>query len=195
MLKNINLDINDKEMLVVFGPSGIGKTTLLNLIGALDKPDLGKVMIEDTDISTLTSDDLSLLRKNKVGFIFQDFNLIPHLTALDNIRLPVALDKDVKKKIERIYDMAQGIDIKDRLNHLPGELSTGERQRISILRAIINSPSIILADEPTADLDNQNSRKIIEILKGLNQNSGCTVVVATNDEQVAACFPKRFTLS
>ena len=193
-LKDINLEINDKETLVIFGRSGIGKTTLMNIIGAMARPTSGNVIIDGIDISKLGSDRLACFRKEKIGFIFQSFNLLPNLTAKDNIILPVVLDKDNAEKIDRVMEFAAEIGLRERLDHLPQELSSGEQQRIAILRAMINSPSLILADEPTADLDSANAGKIIDILKGLNQKYGCTVLIATNDEQTALNFPKRFTL-
>ncbi len=194
VFENINLEIKDKEMLVIFGPSGIGKTTLLNLMGGMDIPSSGKVIIDNVDLSTLKSDELAKFRKEKIGFIFQDFNLLPNLKAKDNIALPALLDKDMDKKISNIYEFASRIGLKERLEHRPQELSSGEQQRVAIMRAMINSPSIILADEPTADLDDANSKKILDILKELNQKLGCIVVIATNDEQTAKNFPKRFNL-
>ena len=194
VLKDVSLEINNKDSLVVFGPSGIGKTTLLNLMGGMDRPTSGKVLIDGVDLAGLSSDKLALLRKEKLGFIFQTFNLLPNLTAKDNISLPILLDKKKNTKLEKIVEFAAKIGMRDRLDHLPNELSSGEQQRVAIMRAIINSPSIILADEPTADLDDENRKKIIDILKDLNQNLGCTVVIATNDERTAENFPKRFML-
>ena len=194
VLNNINLEIKDKDILVIFGPSGIGKTTLLNIIGGMDKPTAGKIIIDNADISTLKPNELATLRKEKIGFIFQSFNLLPHLTARDNIILPILLDKDKDRKIEKILTFAESIGIKKRLDHLPSELSSGEQQRVAIIRAIINSPSIILADEPTADLDDDNSEKIIDILKGLNQKEGCTILIASNNNKVAESFRNRFDL-
>ena len=195
VLKGIDLAIKDKSTLVVFGPSGIGKTTLLNIIGGMDKPDSGKVIISGVDLSAMGPVRLANFRKEKIGFIFQTYNLIPNLKAIDNIQLPVLLDNDLEKKTKSIYNYANEIGIKDRLEHLPKELSSGEQQRVAIIRAIINSPSIILADEPTADLDEENSNKIINILKDLNQRRGCAVIIATNDERTASSFPTRFTLT
>jgi len=194
VFRNINLEIKDREMLVIFGPSGIGKTTLLNLIGGMDNPTSGKVIINGVDLSTLKSDELAEFRKEKIGFIFQIFNLLSNLKAKDNIALPALLDKDLDKKMSEIYEFASQIGMKERLDHKPQELSSGEQQRVAILRAIINSPSIILADEPTADLDDANTNKIIEILKGLNQKYGSTLVIATNDERTALNFPQRYVL-
>ena len=195
VLNNINLEINDKDIMVIFGPSGIGKTTLLNLIGGMDKPTTGKIVIDEVDIFSLKSDELARMRKEKMGFIFQSFNLIPNLTAKDNIILPILLDKDRGKKIRKILKFAKKIGIEKRLEHLPSELSVGEQQRVAIARAIANSPSIIIADEPTADLDDANSQTIINILKkDLNQKKDCTVLIASNDKRVAGSFSKRFDL-
>jgi len=194
ILKGLSLQIPDKSVFVIFGPSGIGKTTLLNLIGGMDKPSSGKVIVDDADLSALRSDELAKFRKEKIGFIFQEFNLLPNLKAIDNIALPALLDKDMDEKIKRIKEFASEIGIKERLDHLPQELSSGERQRVAIMRAIINSPSIILADEPTADLDDANAKKIIAILKELNQKLGCVVIIATNDEKIASIFPNRYNL-
>nr|MBU1327720.1 ABC transporter ATP-binding protein [Candidatus Omnitrophota bacterium] len=194
VFQNINMEIKDREMLVIFGPSGIGKTTLLNLIGGMDNPTSGKVIINGVDLYTLKSDELAEFRKEKIGFIFQTFNLLPNLKAKDNIALPALLDKDLDKKMLGIYEFASQIGMKERLDHKPQELSSGEQQRVAILRAMINSPSIILADEPTADLDDINANKIIEILKGLNQKYGSTLVIATNDERTAMNFPQRYVL-
>ena len=194
VFQNINLEIKDRDILVIFGPSGTGKTTLLNLMGGMDNPTSGKVIINSVDLSTLKSDELAEFRKEKIGFIFQTFNLLPNLKAKDNIALPALLDKDLDKKMSGIYEFASQIGMKERLDHKPQELSSGEQQRVAILRAMINSPSIILADEPTADLDDANANKIIEILKGLNQKYGSILVIATNDERTALNFPQRYVL-
>ena len=194
VLENINLAINDKEMLVIFGRSGVGKSTLLSIIGGMDIPTSGKVIVDSVDLSVLKSDELAKFRKEKIGYIFQSFKLFDNLKAIDNITLPVILDEDKNKKIDKIMELAQGIGIRERLGHLPGELSLGEQQRVAILRAMINSPSIILADEPTAHLDTENSAKIIEIFKKLNRERGVTVVLVTDHEAVASNFEHRFKL-
>jgi len=194
VLENINLAINDKEMLVIFGRSGVGKSTLLSIIGGMDIPTSGKVIMDGVDLSVLKSDELAKFRKEKIGYIFQSFKLFDNLKAIDNITLPVILDEDKNKKIDKIMELAQGIGIRERLGHLPGELSLGQQQRVAILRAMINSPSIILADEPTAHLDTENSAKIIEIFKKLNRERGVTVVLVTDHEGVASNFEHRFKL-
>lgn len=193
VLENINLEIKEKEKWVIFGKSGAGKSTLLGLIGAMDAPTSGKVIVDNLDLAKLNSNQLAKFRKEKIGFVFQDFNLFDNLRARDNIILPIMLEKNKKQKIDKIMDLAEKINIKNRLNHLPGELSLGERQRVAILRAMINSPKIILADEPTAHLDNENSAKIIEIFKDLNQQ-GVTIVLVTDHEEICANFEHKFNL-
>jgi len=193
-IENIDLEIQDRDMLVIFGKSGAGKSTLLNIIGGMDLPTSGRVIVGGVDLSNLKPDEFAEFRKKRIGYIFQSFNLLGNLKAADNITLPVILDADKDKKISRIMELAQEIGIKDRLGHLPGELSLGEQQRVAILRAMINSPEIILADEPTAHLDNENSLKIIEIFKKLNKEQGVNVVLVTDHEGVASKFEKRFNL-
>ncbi|MDD5560736.1 MAG: ABC transporter ATP-binding protein [Candidatus Omnitrophica bacterium] len=194
VLENLGLEIKDKDMLTIFGKSGAGKSTLLSIIGGMDTPTSGRVIVDGVDLSNLKPDELADFRKKRIGYIFQSFNLLGNLKAVDNITLPVILDTDKDKKINRIMELAQEIGIKDRLGHLPGELSLGEQQRVAILRGIINSPEIILADEPTAHLDNENSLKIIEIFKKLNKEQGANVVLVTDHEGVASRFEKRFNL-
>ncbi len=194
VFENIDLEIKDKDILVIFGRSGAGKSTLLSLIGGMDTPTSGKVIVDGVDLASLKADELAKFRKEKVGYIFQSFNLLANLKAIDNITLPVILDVDKNKKIDKIMELAAEIGIGGRLGHLPGELSLGEQQRVAIARAMINSPKIILADEPTAHLDNENSLKIIEILKKLNREQGITIVLVTDHEGVAAKFEHRFTL-
>ena len=193
-LENINLEINDKGMLVIFGKSGAGKSTLLNLIGGMAKPTAGRVIIDGIDLAALKPDELANFRKDKIGFIFQSFNLFANLKAKDNIILPAILDTDLKTKTDKIMELAAEIGIKDRLGHLPAELSLGQQQRVAIARAMINSPKIIIADEPTAHLDSENSVKIIEIFKRLNREYGTSVILATDHEAVASNFEQRYVL-
>lgn len=194
VLENIDLEIKDKDMLIIFGRSGAGKSTLLSLIGGMDAPTSGKVIVDGVDLSNLNPDELAKFRKEKIGYIFQSFNLLGNLKAIDNITLPVILDEDKDKKIDKIMELAAEIGIKDRLGHLPSELSIGEQQRVAILRAMINSPRIILADEPTAHIDSENSAKIIEIFERLNREFGTTIILATDHEGVASKFEHRFIL-
>ena len=194
VLENINLEIKDKDMLVIFGRSGAGKTTLLNLIGGMDQPTSGKVIVDGQDLSTLKPEQLAKFRKDKIGFVFQAFNLLGNLKAQDNIILPVMLDKDAQAKIAKINAFAVEMNMQERLGHRPGELSLGEQQRVAILRAMINRPAIILADEPTAHLDGENSAKVIAIFKRLNREYGTTIILVTDHEGVAENFQQRFTL-
>ncbi|MCX5713697.1 MAG: ABC transporter ATP-binding protein [Candidatus Omnitrophica bacterium] len=194
VFKNLNLEIPDNSFQVIFGHSGAGKTTLLNIIGGMDRPTTGRVLIDGVDIYSLKPNEMARLRKERIGFIFQTFNLLPNLSALDNITLPAALDIDLKNKQETACQFAEGIGIGPRLSHKPQALSAGEQQRVAVTRAMINSPSIILADEPTADLDEENAKKIIEILTNLQKKNQRTVIFATNDALIAKLFPQRFDL-
>lgn len=194
VFENINLQIKDSQMLVIFGKSGAGKSTLLSLIGGMDTPTSGKVIIDGVDLLTLDKNEIARFRKEKIGYIFQAFNLFGNLKAIDNIILPIMLDKEKKEKIDRVMAWAEEVGIKNRLNHLPGQLSLGEQQRVAILRALINNPKIILADEPTAHLDNENSSQIIQLFKGLNQEQGTTIVLVTDHQAIADNFEHKFSL-
>lgn len=162
-LKNTNLSINKGEFVTIIGASGSGKSTLLHLLGGLDRPSSGKVIIDEKSIYDYNDDELSIFRRRKVGFIFQFFNLIPVLDVEENIELPVILDNEKVDK-EYLDEIISILNLEERRNHLPSELSGGQQQRVSIGRALINKPSIILADEPTGNLDSKNTRDIIELL-------------------------------
>ena len=181
-IKNINLSINKGEFVAIVGPSGSGKSTLLHLLGGVDKPTSGKVYINDVDIYNLKEKDLSIFRRRNVGLIYQFYNLIPVLSVKENILLPAELDN---RKIDKDYldDLLKTLGLKERANHLPNELSGGQQQRTSIGRALINRPSIVLADEPTGNLDPENSTQIVNILKKLN-DEGKTIIMATHDHEL-----------
>ncbi len=183
-LKNINLSINKGEFVAIVGPSGSGKSTLLHLIGGVDKPTSGKVFINDVNIYDLKEKDLAIFRRRNVGLIYQFYNLIPVLTAKENILLPAELDN---RKIEQDYldDLLKTLGLKERENHLPNQLSGGQQQRTSIGRALINRPSIVLADEPTGNLDSTNSKEIIELLKISVKKYNQTLIVITHDNNIA----------
>ena len=183
-LKNVNLSINKGEFVVIVGPSGSGKSTLLHLIGGVDKPTSGKVFINDVDIYNLKEKDLSIFRRRNVGLIYQFYNLIPVLTVKENILLPAELDN---RKIDKEYleDLLKTLDLKERENHLPSELSGGQQQRTSIGRALINRPSIVLADEPTGNLDSKNSKEIVELLKVSVKKYNQTLIMITHDTNIA----------
>ena len=183
-LKNINLSINKGEFVAIVGPSGSGKSTLLHLLGGVDKPTSGKVYINDVDIYTLKEKDLSIFRRRNVGLIYQFYNLIPVLSVKENILLPAELDN---RKIDKDYldDLLKTLGLKERANHLPNELSGGQQQRTSIGRALINRPSIVLADEPTGNLDSKNSKEVLELLKLSVRKYNQTLIMITHDPSIA----------
>lgn len=193
-LKNINISIQQGEFVAVVGASGSGKSTLLHLLGGVDKPTSGSVIVDGSDIYTLSEKELAVFRRRKVGFIFQFYNLIPVLTAEENITLPLLLDnKNVDKKyFEEILTI---LGIQDRRNHLPSQLSGGQQQRVSIGRALIYKPSIILADEPTGNLDSKNSKEIIELLKYSVKKYHQTLIVITHDLKVAAAADRVISIN
>lgn len=185
-LKNINLEIKPGAFLTIMGPSGSGKSTLLNMIGLLDIPTRGKVFVKGKDISKLSEDQLSQLRGKTIGFIFQEFNLLPNLNALENVTLPMifqGLPEDERK--ERGNGILIKAGLKDRIHHQPSELSGGERQRVAIARAFANDPEMVIADEPTGNLDSVTGKKIMEILTEFHQKEGKTIVVVTHDPHIA----------
>jgi putative ABC transport system ATP-binding protein len=181
-LQGINLEIVRGEYISIMGPSGSGKSTLFNIIGALDKPTEGKVYIDEVDVAQLDAYELAWLRCRKIGYIFQTFNLIPVMTALENVTLPmifagVSYDDSVEKGIELLTT----VGLYDRIQHKPSELSGGQQQRVAIARALANSPDIILADEPTGNLDLKTGKEIINLLKRLNREKNVTIISATHD--------------
>lgn len=182
---NISFSVRKGEFVAIVGPSGSGKSTLLHLLGGVDRPTSGKVYIDDMDIYGLKERDLSILRRRKVGFVFQAYNLIPVLTAEENILMPLLLDnrKEDKKYIDEILTL---LNLKDRRKHLPSELSGGQQQRVSIGRALANKPSIILADEPTGNLDTKNSREVLELLKYSARKYNQTLILISHDMDIAS---------
>lgn len=183
-LKGASFRVPKGEYVAVVGESGSGKSTLLNLIGALDTPTSGKVWIDGRDIFSMKERSLTVFRRRNIGFIFQSFNLIPELTVEQNIIFPLLLDyrKPDKKYLEELLSV---LNLKERRRHLPGQLSGGQQQRVSIGRALMNAPAVVLADEPTGNLDSENSRQIVELLKYSNRTYDQTMVVITHDEDIA----------
>ena len=183
-LDGINLEIERGDLVSIVGPSGSGKSTLLHIIGGVDNPNDGKVYIDGNDISNYTSKELAYFRRRKVGLIYQFYNLIPNLTVRHNIELPLKLDKN-KIEIELFDDIVKKLGIEDKLDSFPSELSGGQQQRVAIARSLIYRPSIILADEPTGNLDRKNSKEIIEIFKYFNRTLKQTIILITHDEEIA----------
>jgi putative ABC transport system ATP-binding protein len=185
-LKNINLKVRENEFIAVKGPSGSGKSTLLHIIGCLDRPTRGKVILDGVNVSGLNDTELARLRGRKIGFVFQFFNLYPTLSALENIELPMVIaEENKRKRRERALELLKAIGIEKRADHLPSQLSGGERQRVAIARALANNPPLILADEPTGNLDSKSGREILTILKNLQEKENKTLIVVTHDEHIA----------
>jgi putative ABC transport system ATP-binding protein len=185
-LREVSLSIAKGEMVSIIGPSGSGKSTLLNLMGGLDRPTSGVVMIDGEPLSGLNDDGLTRIRRDKIGFIFQFFNLLPTLTCVENVGLPLHLRGWPRAKVhERAFELLQLVQLGHRLTHLPEELSGGERQRVAIARALSIYPPILLADEPTGNLDTHTGREILALVHDLHTRLGATIVIVTHDMQVA----------
>ena len=183
-IDDVNLKIEKGEFIAIVGPSGSGKSTLLHLLGGVDNPSSGKIFIDGNDISKYSSKELALFRRRKVGLIYQFYNLIPNLTVRHNIELPLKLDK--RKINEEVFlNTVRKLGIDNKLDSFPNELSGGQQQRVAIARSLIYSPSLVLADEPTGNLDRENSKEIIEILKYFNKVLRQTIIVITHDESIA----------
>jgi putative ABC transport system ATP-binding protein len=190
-LKDVNLRVQRGEWIAVMGPSGSGKTTLMNIIGCLDRPTSGQVFIDGTEVTALTQSELTRFRREKIGLVFQQFHLIPYLTALENVMLAqyyhsMADEAEAREALARV-------GLEDRIKHLPSELSGGEQQRVCIARALINHPEIILADEPTGNLDEENEGKVMQLLRELHQQ-GCTIVMVTHDHAIGRMADRRVEL-
>jgi len=190
---HVNFSLNKGEMLAIVGQSGSGKTTLLNLLDGVDKPTSGQVLLDGQDIHSLSDKQSAQLRRRKIGYIYQDFKLLPILTAKENILLPANLDKR-KIPADQVQQLADQLGIGTRLGHLPSQMSGGQRQRVAIARALINQPDILLADEPTGNLDKASAQEIIQLLLDLNK-AGHTIILVTHDEQFARLCPRKITLS
>jgi putative ABC transport system ATP-binding protein len=194
-LDDVSVIIGRGEMVAVVGPSGSGKSTFLNLVGALDRTSRGDIRIDGESLATLSDDALTRLRREKIGFIFQSFNLLPSLTCLENVGLPLHLGGWSRSRVsERSHALLALVQLEDRMTHLPDELSGGQRQRVAIARALSNSPPILLADEPTGNLDSQTGKEILKLIRDLHSDLGSTVVVVTHDPCVAASCERTITL-
>ena len=184
VLKNISFKVDKGEFLAIMGSSGSGKSTMMNILGCLDNQYEGRYILDGIDISKSNENELSEIRNKKIGFIFQSFNLLPRLTALENVELPLVYSSVPKaERHKRAAELLEMVGLKDRMHHKPNELSGGQRQRVAIARALVNDPSIILADEPTGNLDSKSEEEIIEILQELNR-TGKTIVIVTHEPNI-----------
>lgn len=192
-LKDVSFSVNKGEYIAIVGPSGSGKSTLLHIMGGVDTPSSGRVFIDNTDIYTLHEDALAIFRRRQIGLVYQFYNLLPVLTVEENLCLPVLLDG---RKIDtaQLNEMAAVLQLTNRMNHLPGQLSGGQQQKVGIGRALLTSPAIVLADEPTGNLDSKSGAEIISMLRRFNQERGQTLIIITHDESIALSANRILTL-
>jgi putative ABC transport system ATP-binding protein len=184
-LKGVSLHIPEGELIAIMGPSGSGKSTLMNVIGCLDQPSSGRYILDGYDVSALTDDQLAWIRNRKIGFVFQSYNLIPRASALHNVEMPLIYAGESQQRRERAMAALESVGLLERAGHLPSELSGGQQQRVAIARALVTDPAILLADEPTGNLDSESSLEIIKLLRDLNQQ-GRTIVLITHESDIAA---------
>lgn len=188
-LRGISLDIDAGEFVTVIGPSGSGKSTMMHILGCLDRPNEGRYLLDGKDVSNLSADELADVRNQQIGFVFQGFNLLPRTTAAENVEVPLLYARPVKPAAQRREAAVAALELMglgDRIDHLPNQLSGGQQQRVAIARALVNEPKLILADEPTGNLDSKTSREVMRTFQELRQRRGITIVLITHDPEVAA---------
>ncbi len=190
-LNGITLDIHAGEFAALMGPSGSGKSTLMNILGCLDRPTLGSYQLDGQEVAHLSDDELAVTRNKKIGFVFQNFNLLSRISALDNVALPLVYARvGRKERMERAKYFLDAVGLGDRADHQPNELSGGQRQRVAIARALVNDPHIIMADEPTGNLDTKSTKEIMEIFEGMHAK-GRTIILVTHEPEIAACASRQ----
>ncbi|NPA48010.1 MAG: ABC transporter ATP-binding protein [Thermococci archaeon] len=194
-LRGVSISVEEGDFIAIMGPSGSGKTTLMNILGLLDRPDEGEVYVRGRATSGLSDDELSSMRLRSIGFVFQQYNLIPVLSALENVELPMVLaGLDRRRRRERAVRLLEEVGVPDVADRRPGEMSGGQQQRVAIARALANEPDIVLADEPTGNLDTESSREVIGLMKALNEERGVTFIVVTHDVEIARMAEKVFKI-
>ena len=193
VLKNFTIQLNKKEIITISGQSGCGKSTALNIMGTLDRQYSGTILFEGIDINKLDENSLANFRNTKIGFVFQFHHLLPELTALENASIPLWI-KDEQVLENHLINLFETLGIKDRMNHYPGELSGGERSRVALIRAIINRPSILFADEPTGNLDEKNSKNLVDLLIKINKDFGQSIILTTHNPDIASIGDRQFVL-
>ena len=184
-LCGVSVDVLKGEMISIMGPSGSGKSTLMNILGCLDRPTGGEYLLDGQLVSKMKDDELAIVRNQKVGFVFQSFNLLPRSSALANVELPLRYAGVTSGRKDRARKMLEAVGLGDRVNHRPNELSGGQQQRVAIARALVNDPAILMADEPTGNLDSKSGREIMDLILALNQDFGTTIIIVTHDPEIA----------